>query len=388
MEQQYDFEEIRCYEDSDVQAVLPALVDDPAVQAVLKKVMPSEDPEALFAQLKQMKSIREFQLGVVAPFVMSLVQKSCDAFELRGKEKIVREQGALYITNHRDIVLDSAFLDVMLHYQAQADTVEIAIGDNLLIYPWIRDLVRLNKSFIVKRDVPVRQMLEVSRRLSSYIHHTIADKKRSVWIAQREGRSKDSSDQTQASVIKMLALGGTTRSIVDNVRPLNLQPVALSYEYDPCDYLKAIEFQMKRDVEGWKKSKSDDLASMATGIFGYKGRVVFTITDPLNTVLDRYPADMDKNAQANAICEDIDRALHTNMNLFEINYVAYDLRFQTDKYADRYTEEQKNKAITYLNSRLALIDIPGKDEAFLWDKLLTMYSNPVVNYENVCAQGK
>lgn len=381
MEQQYDYEEIRCYEDRDVQPILSKLLADPSVLAVIKQVMPDVDTDALIEKMRRMTTIKEFQLGVIAPFVMSLVQKTCTAFELHNNETIDHENGSLYITNHRDIVLDSAFLDVMLHYQAKAETVEIAIGDNLLIYPWIRDLVRLNKSFIVMRDVPVRQMLEVSKRLSSYIHYTIQEKKNSIWIAQREGRSKDSSDQTQASVIKMLSLGGPTRSIVENLKYLNIRPVALSYEYDPCDYLKAMEFQLKRDIEGWKKSKADDLHSMATGIMGYKGRVIFTVADPLNVALSTYPAEMDKNAQANAICLEIDKAIHSHMHLYEINYVAYDLRFDTDKYADRYTEEQKKQALIYLNGQLAKIEIDNKDEAFLWEKLLEMYSNPVVNYE-------
>jgi hypothetical protein len=377
-----EFEEIRCFDDSEVAGRLLPLANEPRVKGAVMQLMPELDWSNFEAQLKQINTIDDFQIKIIGPFVHRLAERTCKSTELKNADLTDPNHASLYITNHRDIVLDSAFLNTLLIGHG-IKTAEIAIGDNLLIYPWIRDLVRLNKSFIVKRSVPVRQMLEVSKVLSRYIHHVIADKNNPVWIAQREGRSKDSSDQTQASVIKMLALGGASRSIVENIHHLNLQPVALSYEFDPCDYLKASEFQLKRDNADYKKTQAEDLQSMATGLFGYKGRVIFTITPQLNPLLERFPAEMDKNAQVNAICAVIDEALHRNMHLFEINYVAYDLRFQTDKYADKYTVAQKEAAIEYLNGQMAKINVPNRDDDFLWERLLTMYSNPVVNFENV-----
>ena len=385
METQYDFEEIRCFNDSDVPEKLWPLIDRPEIEAFIKGAFPDMDMTQLRAQVKQMHTIQEFQLGVIARCVMGIAQKTCDKLELRGAEKINKEKAALYITNHRDIVLDSAFLCSLLATNG-LKTAEIAIGDNLLAYDWIKDLVRLNKSFIVMRSVPVRQMLEVSKRLSTYINYTITQKKNPVWIAQREGRSKDSSDNTQASVIKMLSLGGGTRDIIQNIRQLNVQPVALSYEYDPCDYLKAQEFQLKRDNPEWKKSKQDDLLSMSTGILGYKGRVTLTVADELNPIFDTYPWIDDRNAQVNCVCSLIDKSLHSNMVLYPVNYVAYGIKYETDKYEGLYTEEEKVKALTYLNGQLDKIKIENKDDKFLWDCLLTMYSNPVMNYEK--ATGK
>lgn len=385
METQYDFEEIRCFNDADVPEKLWPLIDRPEIEAFIKAAFPETDMEQMRAQVKQMHSIREFQVGIIAKCVMGIAKKTCDSIELKGTERINRDRAALYMTNHRDIVLDSAFLCSMLALKG-LDTAEIAIGDNLLAYDWIKDLVRLNKSFIVLRSVPVRQMLEVSKRLSAYIHYTINEKKNPVWIAQREGRSKDSSDNTQASVIKMLALGGPSRDIIQNIRQLNVQPVALSYEYDPCDYLKAQEFQLKRDNPEWKKSKQDDLLSMSTGIMGYKGRVTLTVADELNPIFDTYPWINDRNAQVNCVCKLVDKSIHSNMVLYPINYLAYDLKNETDKYADKYTDEEKQKALGYLNGQLAKINIPNRDEAFLWERLLTMYSNPVVNYENATSK--
>lgn len=377
-----EFEEIRAFYDQDVPEKLWPLVDEPAIEPFVKAVMPDIDMDMFRKQIKSMHTIKEFQLNVVAKSVMTIANKTTDRLELKGLDNLKPGHSSLFITNHRDIVLDSAFLNSLLAVNDK-ETAEIAIGDNLFAYPWIKDLVRLNKSFVVMRSVPVRQMLEVSKRLSSYIHYTIKEKKNSVWIAQREGRSKDSSDQTQASVIKMLAMGGESRDIIQNIRQLNFQPVALSYEFDPCDYLKAQEYQLKRDNAEWKKSKQDDVLSMVTGIQGYKGRVVFTICPEINDTFDTYPWINDRNAQITCICETVDQALHSHMQLFPINYLAYNLRFDTDKYADRYSKEEEAKALEYLNGQLAKIQIPNKDEKFLWERLLTMYSNPVVNYENV-----
>ena len=185
--------------------------------------------------------------------------------------------------------------------------------------------------------------------------------------------------------IKMLSLGGKTKDHMQNVRALHTIPVAISYEYDPCDYLKAAEFQLKRDNPEWKKTKADDVKSMATGLMGYKGRIRYTFTSELNGVFDQYPWINDRNAQVNCVCETIDNMLHEAMVLYPINYVAYDLKYQTDRYKNQkmYTEADKTKAAAYLNGQLAKVDIPNRDEAFLWDMLLTMYSNPVFNKEKL-----
>ena len=377
-----EFDEIRCFYDADVPSKLWPLVDQPAIETFVRAIKPDMDMDLFRKQIKSIHTIRDFQHGVIAKFVELLASRTTDSLELRGVENIRTDHAATYITNHRDIVLDSAFLNTLLDRHGLT-TAEIAIGDNLFAYDWIKDLVRLNKSFIVMRSVPVRQMLEVSKRLSAYIHYTITDKVNPVWIAQREGRSKDSSDCTQPSVIKMLAMGGDSRDIIHNIRELNLQPVALSYEFDPCDWLKAQEFQLKRDDPDWHKSKQDDVVSMATGLQGYKGRVVFTVCPEINATLDEYPTITDRTAQVNCICQTVDRALHGNMCLFPINYVAYGLKHQTDRYADRYTREEEDKALSYLNGQLAKVQLPNPDRDFLWERLLTMYSNPVLNMEQL-----
>lgn len=373
-----NYDDIRCYYDEDIPAKLWPLADQPEIAGFIKGAFPEADVEMIKTQIRNCKTVKDFQTSIIIYFLNLLCKKCTDGVEATGVENIDPSKGHLFITNHRDIVLDSALLNVMLHKYGR-ETCEIAIGNNLFAAPWIEDLVRVNKSFVVRRDVTGRELLMSSVKMSNYIHQEIEQKNFSVWMAQREGRSKDNSDCTQASVIKMLSMGGSSKDIMQNIRALNMVPVAICYEYDPCDYLKAAEFQLKRDNPEWKKTKADDVKSMVTGMKGYKGRVRFNFTSVLNDVFDTFPWINDKNAQVNCVCQTVDKMLHEAMTLFPINYVAYDMKYETDCFSDQYTEEDKVKASAYLNGQLAKIDIPNRDEEFLWDKLLTMYSNPVVN---------
>ena len=283
-----------------------------------------------------------------------------------------------YISNHRDIILDSGFLSVLLVDQGM-DTVEIAIGDNLLIYPWIKKFVRVNKSFIVQRALTMRQMLESSARMSRYMHYTIGEKNQSIWIAQREGRAKDSNDRTQDSVLKMLAMGGEG-DVVSRLMEMNIAPLAISYEYDPCDYLKAQEFQLKRDIEGYKKTMADDLKNMQTGLFGYKGRVHFQTGACLNDLLSTVDRSLPKPELFARISTWIDQRIHSNYRLYPGNYVAHDLLTGKNDFESHYTLAEKERFEAYVEKQLEKIEIPNKDSSFLREKLLLMYANPLTNY--------
>ena len=297
MEQTFDFSAIRPYEGEEVTAAAARLCQEELFRKAVAYIVP--DTEAFFRILAACRTVDDFQMQLALPCLQKLVQNTSAGITSAGFSDLSSKDCYTYITNHRDITLDSAFLNVVLHLNG-FDTCEIAIGDNLLIYPWIVDFVRLNKSFIVNRSVPRRQMLEVSCRLSAYIHHALHDKKQSVWIAQREGRSKNSDDRTQESLVKMFALSGGG-DFLSNIRALNLVPVAISYEYDPCDYLKAKEMQLKRDDPDYKKQPSDDLANMATGIIGYKGRIHFEASAPINPLLEKIPASTPRAELAVAV---------------------------------------------------------------------------------------
>ena len=215
-------------------------------------------------------------------------------------------------------------------------------------------------------------MLRSSQLMSSYIHFAVNEKKENIWIAQREGRAKDSDDRTQDSVLKMLAMGG-------DLQNLNIVPLTISYEYDPCDYLKAQEFQQKRDDPKFKKSRQDDLVNMRTGIFGYKGHVHYHCAKPINSWLDDLK-DLPKKDYFNQLSERIDTQIHANYRLFPCNYIAMAELEGTQAFTSEYTDADKKRFHDYLEKQLAKIQLPDKDETFLRERMLTMYANPLRNY--------
>ena len=375
-----EFKDMRPFEPEELPAAYDSLLADPTFRAIVGMVMPQIPAEALGPMMHGCKSLLDFQRTFCKPLLEIVVQKcttglthNLDSLSL-SKEK----ENYTYISNHRDIVLDSGLLDLVLFAKMGLNTVEIAIGDNLLIYPWIKTLVRLNRSFIVTRKGGIREMLQSSIRLSSYMHYVINEKKAPVWIAQREGRSKDSTDHTQESLLKMFAMGGEG-TLAERLISLNLAPLAISYEYDPCDWLKAMEFQMKRDNPEHKKSQADDLINMKTGIFGYKGRVHYQSAECMNDFIAALPADISKNDFYATIAQEIDRRIYSNYRLYPGNFVAIDLLQGGNAYADRYTAEERATFEKYIAGQLQKIEMPGKDEAYLRTKMLEMYANPALN---------
>ena len=265
------FDAIRPFEPEELPEVYDRLLADPQFNKVLAYLYPGIPVEAIAARMRQCATNIEFQKVFCYEFVKKLLAKASTGCDI-DIQSIDIDSRYTFISNHRDIVLDSALLDVMLFDSHCSTTCEIAIGDNLLALPWVKDLVRINKSFIVERGLPMRQMLMASKRLSEYMHFVMSVKHDNIWIAQREGRAKDSDDRTQEALLKMMTMGGEG-SPAERLLSLHIVPLAISYEYDPSDFLKAREFQLKRDVEGWKKSAMDDVVSMQTGIMGYKGMI-------------------------------------------------------------------------------------------------------------------
>ena len=358
-----EFNDIRPYTPEELPQICEELLADKDFQTVIQSVMPGVPMEMIAAQLRQCKTNLDVQKAFFHKLLHDIMQQYSDGFDLDASSLPDKQKSYTFISNHRDIVLDPGFLSVGLLDNGFPNTVEIAIGDNLLIYPWIKKLVRVNKAFIVQRTLSMRQMLESSARMSRYIHFAVTQKKENVWIAQREGRAKDSNDRTQESVLKMLAMGGEG-DIVDRLKELNLVPVALSYEYDPCDFLKAKEMQQKRDSENFKKSQADDLTNMQTGIFGYKGRVHFQTAPCLNEELETLRG-LPKTEIFNRLATLIDRHIHRSYRMYPGNYVACDLLNDTATFAGKYTPEEKQRFETYLQQKLDLIQLPNKDEAFL-----------------------
>lgn len=388
-----DFDDIRPYSDGEMQDAFRSLIADRQFSRVLKGLIPwcpvGLRDGFLKLMFKGINSPQDFQVRFMKKVVWYVLKKGATGHSFE-YDKSLNKQGAYtFISNHRDIVLDSAILDYMLHCAGFAKTCEIAIGNNLLIYPWIKTLVRMNKAFVVNRGLTPKETLKSSIHMSKYMHFAINQKKENIWIAQREGRAKDSNDLTQESVLKMLVLGyendnennndndnhnengngneamNPVAKIIAAIKDMNLVPLTLSYELDPCDYLKAQEFQLKRDVSGWKKAKQDDLDNMKIGIFGKKGHVHFHAAACINDWLDTLdPNTISKADIYRIIAEHIDHEIHSNYRIYEINRDA-----------------ASGKKNDYIEERIKMVKVDNPDVPFLREKISTMYANPLINYE-------
>lgn len=324
---------------------------------------------------KQFKHIRAYRTGwllaildwiIAAPILLVWQRKTSTSLKLEymGDRKQIEKDikhGAFFMTNHRDIVMDSAWLSLLLRKRYFIRPF-IGIGNNLFAKKWIEHLVRFNRSFAVIRNGGAHAQLENAHTLSAYIAH-LRQQGKSIWLAQREGRAKDSNDLTQPSVLHMLTINND--DFFQAIKDLNICPVSITYEYDPCDYLKAREMQLKRDNPKWRKRKRDDVESMVTGIKGQKGRVVYRLTPSINPEIDQLLAQhpeyqtLPLSEKTQIVCRIIDKHIHLGYEIYE-----------------RGTEFEQ-----YIESRLQLIDIPNKDDAYLRERLYEMYENPVKNYQ-------
>lgn len=375
------FNDIAPVSDADFRPMMRRLLAEEGLEHAVRWVMPEVDYPEFVKQLLTIEDKNQFQLKVMYPFLEMLARTTTHGVSCGGLDNIKARKAYTHITNHRDIVLDSAFLN-LCRLRDGMSTTEIAIGDNLLIYPWIDDLVRINRSFIVRRSVKKLEALAAARHLSEYIHYAIIHKGRSVWIAQREGRAKDSDDRTQEALMKMLTLGGDGTAL-DNLLDLHIAPVSISYEYDPNDWLKAREFLLRHRDPEYHKSQRDDLFAMETGLLGQKGRVHFEFTPCINDHLVHCPGTDRATAVAEA-CRLIDKAIHTGYKIFTSNMIAYDEYVEPGHFRHLYTQDDIDTWETYLKGQLAkatheIGDVTGEELHFMRREILEMYSNPLRN---------
>ncbi len=372
------FDDIAPLYDHEVGQAIKDILVDPGFQHAVKYIIPNIDWDEFSAEMLRYGTKEQFQSDMIYPVISMLGAKVSISIKGDKWENIDTSVEHLFLSNHRDIVLDAGLLNILRHKEG-LKTTEIAIGDNLLIHPWIDKLVRLNKSFIVKRGVSIRERLMASKHLSEYIHHAISTKEESVWIAQREGRAKNSDDRTQDSLLKMLALYPEDKSFIESIKELNLIPLSISYEYDPCDYLKAKEFQQKRDNPDFKKTQRDDLLNMEIGILGQKGNVIFRFGKCINPELDKI-TEPDKRLQPVIVAQLIDKEIHSNYEIFPCNYIAHDLFNNETRFAEKYTEAELEDFKIYLDKQIKKIDLDYIDYDFVWNKMLEMYSNTLKNH--------
>ncbi|MFW5760193.1 MAG: 1-acyl-sn-glycerol-3-phosphate acyltransferase [Cyclobacteriaceae bacterium] len=367
-----NFDDIRSYNDHEVAPVIKKLIQEAEFIKAVKHVFPELNQQQIAEIFSGINSIKEFQAKVIHSTLQRIIKQTTNGLEDEGVANLDKSKSYLFITNHRDIVLDSALLNFILFNHGH-NTTEIAIGDNLLIFPWITDVVKLNKSFAVKRSVPKDKIVEESIRLSTYIRKRIVEKNTSVWIAQREGRTKNGDDRTNPALLKMMNLSGQN-GLIENFSELRIVPVSISYEYEPCDGYKVKEIL----TPDYKKTIKDDLESMFTGIFRPKGRVKYSFSQPLSYELEALNQAKKPNEQLKILAQLIDKNIHQQFQLWPTNYLAYDLLHDTSKFSEHYNNQEKEQFIEYMNYKFNLLAIKGdkekKENAFL-----EIYANPVKN---------
>lgn len=383
-----EYKEIAPHDDDQFQQRMAHLLADPGFERAIRYIMPDVDFKELSAKLIKITNKDDFQRYIMLDILLMLEKATTSGVTDSGIDNLDMSKSRLFITNHRDIVLDASFLGLaMLRHGLPAQ--EVALGDNLLIYDWISDLVRLNKGIIVKRNLRLTKALEAAKQLSGYIHYCIREKGESVWIAQREGRAKDSNDVTQESVLKMLALAGDAPTLAGRLLALNITPTSISYEYDPNDYLKAREFLARRRDPEFKKSQRDDLFSMETGILQYKGKVHFNICPCINPELEALTECADKVEVVRKACAVIDNYIHRGYKIFPLNYIAFDTVNATDRFKSCYTDADVENFNKYLDGQIAKVDlpdVPDEEREFMRHAILEMYANPLRN--KLAAEGE
>ena len=371
--EQMEFEDIRPLHDNEVKEGIARLLNVQEFRGMVDYAFQGKIPfEQIEQQLRQITTVKQFQSGLITKMLGFVIAKTSESFTFSGLENLEKGKAYLFLSTHRDIVLDSALMNLVLN-DNDYDTARIAIGDNLVKEPWINDLVRLNKSFIVKRGKQGKDKVMASMQLSKYIAHSILNDNESVWIAQREGRTKDGIDKTQPGLIKMLSIAGR-KAPVEHLRQLNIVPVTISYEYNPCDALLLPELLAKSEEREYVKGPMEDLISMMKGIEGKKGRIHLSFGDPLNSIGNNL-VDVTEEKFVNQIVDLVDHEVYKKFQLFPTNFIADELLNQQTKWANNYTTEDKETFEKVMTSRLAAVE---GDPEKLKNIYLKMYANPVI----------
>ncbi len=367
------FDHIRPFYDSEVNEALRSVINHPMMKALMSFTFPEMSEEEWKAQLLRTHSKRDFQANFIYHAIHMILQKSSEGLTTSGFENLEPHTSYLYISNHRDIILDTSLLNVTLLEKGLTMTAS-AIGDNLVQKPFLLTLSRLNRNFLVQRGLSPRELLQSSKLMSEYMYHLIRRENRSVWIAQREGRTKDGNDATQQGVLKMLTMANEGQPLTEFFRKLKIVPVSISYEYDPTDALKMPQLLAKANDEVYVKEKNEDFNNLLSGIIGQKRRIHLHVGKVIDAELDDIAALTDNaNKQIQALTQVLDEAIIKGYKLWPTNYIAYDLMHGTTEFADRYTEKEKQVFERRLEMRI------DEDNKILRDGFLAMYANPVVN---------
>lgn len=375
---EFNFEDIRPYYDQEARTVMFRLLEDPLFFKLVNYLWPEMTAEEVRSKADKVFSNLDFQLQFMHAAIRTIVASSSDGLTCSGFEQLDKNESYLFIANHRDILLDSAILQILL-VENGFSTSEITFGNNLMDSGFITDFGRLNRMFTVQREGTSKELYEISRKLSAYIRHTIEDKRTSVWIAQRNGRTKDGLDMTQTGLLKMLNISGAG-SFEKNYEQLRIVPLSISYEYEPCDVLKVKELYLSSLHTKYKKAQGEDLNSIISGIRQPKGRIHLTVGKPIVEELSKLSGISNDNEKTKKLTGLIDKQVYANYKLWPTNYIAADLLEKSDKCSNHYTQEEKSSFIAYMKSSIA--DIDG-DNDFIEQLFLKIYGQPVYSRNQV-----
>ena len=367
------FDAIRPFYETEVNEALQSVIPHPMMKALMNFTFPDVEDEVWKEQLKKTHSIRDFQCNFIYQTVQKILENSSDGLTTSGFEHLEKNNSYLFISNHRDILLDTTLLNASLFQNGHLMTAS-AIGDNLVKKSFIKTLARLNRNFLVLRGLSPREMLQSSKLLSEYMGQLLLHENRSVWIAQREGRTKDGNDETNPGVLKMIGMASDEADVMQYFKKIKIVPVSISYEYDPTDVLKMPQLLAEANNEVYVKSKNEDFNTIMSGVMGQKKRIHLHIGKVLDTEIDRIVKENDSsNKQIQALAQEIDDAILSNYKLWPTNFIAYDIVNKSNAFSHLYTESEKSLFERRLEMRI------GTDNPVAVDGFLAMYANPVVN---------
>ncbi|MBB1192700.1 1-acyl-sn-glycerol-3-phosphate acyltransferase [Flavobacterium sp. SOK18b] len=367
------FDAIRPFYDSEINEALHDVVNHPMMKALMNFTFPDVADEVWKEQLKKTHSIRDFQCNFIYQSVQRVLEKSSDGITTSGFENLEANTSYMFISNHRDILLDTTLLNTALFEHGLVMTAS-AIGDNLVKKSFLKTLAKLNRNFLVQRGLTPREMLQSSKLLSEFMGNLLLHENRSVWIAQREGRTKDGNDETNPGVLKMIGMASDEKNVMDYFKKIKIVPVSISYEYDPTDALKMPQLMAEANNEVYVKEKNEDFMTILSGALGQKKRIHIHVGTVLDAEIDRVKADNDNsNKQVAALAQEIDDTILSNYKLWPTNFIAYDIVHKTERYAHLYSENEKSLFERRLEMRI------DHDNPVALDGFLAMYANPVVN---------
>lgn len=369
------FDAIRPFYDSEVNEALVSSLNHPMLKAMMDFTFPEMGAEEWKKQLKHTHSIRDFQINFVYQSIQKILEKSSEGLTTTGFEKLQLNTSYLFISNHRDIILDTSLLNVSLHDKGLVMTAS-AIGDNLVQKDFLLKLSKLNRNFLIQRGLSPRELLQSSKLVSEYMYQLLSKENRSVWVAQKEGRTKDGNDATHQGVLKMIAMASDEKDVMQYFKKLKIVPVSISYEYDPTDALKMPQLLAEAKDEVYKKEKNEDFVNLISGIIGQKKHIHIHVGDVLNEELDVISEETtNTNKQIQALAQAIDDSILNSYKLWPTNYIAFDILHQSNLYTNHYSEQEKQLFERRLELRI------DADNSTLRQAFLAMYANPVANKE-------